>query len=314
MKTLFAMYFSSNKTDSNKFIGALGLGSKSPFCYKGNGGSYTIISRHKGVTRAYSANLTNGLPGLTPFAPVETPGARNGIEIKFAVKTSDCYEWENKARIALEMFDPSPVTNLSPPLSPPPMRSEQFYVLKAKSWGLRKTAYTPQGSGARAIMGNVQYQIGYIDASKITTEAVRKVSELPLDIYFPIGAIDFNISRETLEMTERTIDSVLEAYGRIYEEIVDSVREKIEACATPWEARLMLWQLIYEGDKDKTSNVGWVVTAALNDGKLYGKYRNFELTDKVSRVVEMDYEKTTVTTFRRNDKATGAAGSPRCSR
>ena len=306
MGSLFAAFFGSNKRDRDDQIGALGLGSKSPFAYKGNGGSYSIISRIGGVTRAYAANLTAGMPGLTPFATVDTPGAPDGIEIKFAVKTSDVWEWTNKARIALEMFDPQPATNLTPPMPPCPLRSETFYTLRSRtgSWGLRRTASTPQGAGARAIMGNVQYQIGYIDTSKLDT-AHRRISELPLDIYFPLGALDFAISRETLEMEDRTIEAILKSYDRVYVEMVESVRGKVGECATPWEARMMLYDLIYTGSGDLKTSVGWIISEALNAGKLYGKYANFEFTDKVSRIVETDYDKTAVTVFSHNSRASG---------
>lgn len=305
MVNLFSSYFGSNKTNRNDQIGALGLGSKSPFCYKGNGGSYSIISRKDGVTRAYVADMTDGLPGLTPFSAVDTPGAPDGIEVKFAVKTEDVWEWGNKARIALEMFDPQPIINLSPPMPPCPMRSEVFYTLKSPtgSWGLRKEAQTPQGTGARAIMGNVQYQIGYIDTSKMNT-AHRQTAELPLDLYFPLGGLDFAISRESLEMEDRTIRTIIKAYEDVYADMVASVKARIDGCRTPWEARMMLYDLIYDRKGEKTK-VGHIVAGALDGGDLYGTYANFNFTDKAPRIVETDYLHTGVAVFKHNARAAG---------
>lgn len=48
---LYTTYFDSTKTDSNDFIGALGLGSKSPFSYTN---AFEVISRFEGKRRVYS--------------------------------------------------------------------------------------------------------------------------------------------------------------------------------------------------------------------------------------------------------------------
>src|SRR5271156_6461407 len=45
---LYSTYFESTKTDSNDFIGALGLGSKSPFSYTK---AFEVISRFEHVRR-----------------------------------------------------------------------------------------------------------------------------------------------------------------------------------------------------------------------------------------------------------------------
>ena len=45
---LYTTYFESTKTNSNDFIGARGLGSKSPFSYSK---SYEVISRFDGIVR-----------------------------------------------------------------------------------------------------------------------------------------------------------------------------------------------------------------------------------------------------------------------
>ena len=57
---LYTTYFASDKTDSNEFTGALGLGSKSPFCYTD---SFTVTSRHNGVLLVFNCHLNaDGIP------------------------------------------------------------------------------------------------------------------------------------------------------------------------------------------------------------------------------------------------------------
>ena len=304
MKALFSLYFGSNKRDSDKFIGALGLGSKSPFCYDGNGGSFSVVSRHQGITRCYVASKTNGRPKLERMGDeMETPNAPNGIEIKFAVDTADIWEFENKAKIAFEFFEPMPVVNLEKFEV-----TKQKYVLKAAKWGLRSEAKTAWGHGVRAIMGKVQYSVGDIDVSR-ASYTQQKVLAMPIDLFFEIGDLDFAISRESLEMKPRTVKAILAAVDNVYEEFIQTVKEKIEACEHVWEARIMLYSLI-----NSTSNAGYgggsmggLINEALNSGKLFGKYKNFTYEQRMPQVNELLYDHATTTRFTRNGRSSARA-------
>ena len=50
---IYTTYFESTKTNSNAFIGALGLGSKSPFSYTDN---FTVTAIRDGIKGIYSAD------------------------------------------------------------------------------------------------------------------------------------------------------------------------------------------------------------------------------------------------------------------
>src|SRR6185436_18340980 len=53
---IYTTYFESTKTNSNDFIGALGLGSKSPFSYTEN---FTVTAIKDGTKRIYSAFIND---------------------------------------------------------------------------------------------------------------------------------------------------------------------------------------------------------------------------------------------------------------
>ena len=75
---MYTTYFESTKSDSNEYIGALGLGSKSPFSYTT---AFTVESRFNGTIRVYSAYLDElGMPKivLNGEAPTNEP---NGMTI-----------------------------------------------------------------------------------------------------------------------------------------------------------------------------------------------------------------------------------------
>jgi len=59
---IYTTYFESTKTGSNDFVGALGLGSKTPFSYTDN---FTVTAVKDGVRGVYSAFINEaGIPAL----------------------------------------------------------------------------------------------------------------------------------------------------------------------------------------------------------------------------------------------------------
>lgn len=283
---LFCTYFGSNKTDSNKFIGALGLGSKSPFCYTK---MFDVKCTFEGVTRMYVARVDeHGEPTIQQMGnDAPTPQLPNGIEIKFAVKQNDIMEFENKAKIALEFFEPRPTLNFE--LAIP----KQNYTVRGENWGMRGDGK----SGVRAIMGNVAYTVGNIDWSRLTNNS-RKVAELPLDIFFNIGDVAFTPDREKLQLDETTVETMVKTYEKIYEGFIDALKVQIEACETSWEARLLIFKLTC------APGLGGLVNDAWNTGKLFGQYKNFILQESLPKVCSLDYDHTTLMVFNHNRKAT----------
>ncbi len=280
---LYCTYFSSNKNDSNDVIGAMGLGSKSPFCYCEG---FTIISRYDGVTRIYSAFINeSGTPDVVLQDTTETPDAVNGIEVTFPVKQSDCWEFENKAKMALEFFVPRPKLNID--LDIP----AQTYTLRTETWGMRSADSHAQG--LRAIQGNVQYAVGNIDVSKMTPEQQR-IASLPMDIFFPIGQLAVAASREALQLDTTTVENILKMMDSIYSSMLEEVKKKIDSCAEPWRARVLIYELSH------APGIGKLVTDAHSSGELLGTYKNFTLNDKNPVINQLDAKSVHVMEFSAN--------------
>lgn len=280
--SLFATYFSSDKNSSNEVIGALGLGSKSPFCYtaakyRKSGAGFDVINRYHGMTRIYSAFLNEeGEPEIALRHELVTPSATNGVEVKFQVELNDIWEFENKAKVALEFFDPVPNINIEGFDVPKPE-----YSIKTERWGMRENIDTPQGSKLRAIQGMVQYAVGNIDISRLT-EAQMAICRMPLDIFAPIGTLDPHVSRESLEMNDRTIDNILTLLDEVHTSLLEEVRKKVDACKTAHEARLLIHELTL------APGMGRLVNDAFNRGLLFGDYTNFSLATKEAVINELD--------------------------
>jgi hypothetical protein len=299
INNLFTMYGGSNKRQSNETVGALGIGSKSPYSYTL---MYNVTTTKDGVTRTYVCHVENGKPKLTPHSVYETPDAPNGVTVQFPVKESDIWEFENKAKIALEFFDPLPKVNISG-FAP----HKQSYVLRGDSWGLRREARTAaHGMACRAIMGNVQYQVGGIDESR-TTSLQRKILDMPIDMFFPLGSLDFQTSRESLQLSEKTVAAILGMCDKIVEESIQTVKDKIDACQHVWEAQVLLFSLLNQTNNTVTGGVGSgmnsLIKDALDKGRLYGKYKNFDLSESKAVINMLAYGHINLTKFEHNSRA-----------
>jgi hypothetical protein len=285
---LYCTYFSSNKNDSNDVIGAMGLGSKSPFSYTEG---FTVVSRFNGVTRIASAYITEqGTPDIVVQSEEKTPDAPNGLEVSFPVKESDCWEFENNAKVMLETFTPMPTFNTKITIP------AQTYVMKTARWGMRSVAETHQGDGMRAIQGQVQYAIGKIDISKMGPE-LQALTAMPLDLFFPIGELAVAASRETLQLDPVTVGNITKALHDVYTGLIAEVKKEIDKCAQPWEARLLIFKLI------AAPGTGRIVNEALNKGELDGVYKSFSLHGKKPVINELNYFHTMIYRFKQNKRS-----------
>jgi hypothetical protein len=296
INTLFTMYGGSNKRGDNRTIGALGIGSKSPFAYTK---LYTVTSTKDGVTYTYTCHVHEGKPRLSPGKTHQTPDAPNGVTINFAVKEGDIWEFENKAKTALEFISPMPAVNVKTFLP-----HKQSYLITTPLWSLRREARTAHhGYTCRAIMGNVQYQVGNIDESR-TNALQKKILEMPIDMFFNLGDLDFASSRESLQLTPKTISAILGMCDRVVDDTITQVREKIDACQNVWEAHVLLFSIVNQTSSSAVggASMGKLIEQAIKDGKLYGQYKNFNFVDSVAAFNALDYNHVAMTQFKHNSR------------
>jgi hypothetical protein len=90
---MYTTYGESTKSGSNAYIGAFGIGAKSPFAYTN---IFNVISYHGGMARAYSMFVENGVPKMTVLGerPSDEP---SGLEVFFPVADKDINEFQEKA-------------------------------------------------------------------------------------------------------------------------------------------------------------------------------------------------------------------------
>lgn len=285
---LYCTYFGTTRSSSNEFVGALGLGSKSPFSYTDG---FTVISQYEGKRRIYSAFVGEVGPYIQcqsepegewidedePLFYIKT---LNGLEISFPVKQEDFREFENKACKVFEFFDPPPKTNKEISIK------KQTYSLRKERWGLRTNTgyYSFDDMKPRAIQGMVPYSVGSIDTSRLSN-AQKQLLDMPLDIFFPIGELEVAASREALSNDERTISNILQAVNLVFTEMTGEVKEKIRACKTMWEAKCYIYKILHSDNSEFVA----LVTEALENSVFDGVYPNFTFSKEDLTLCELDF-------------------------
>lgn len=151
---IYTTYFESTKTSSNDYIGALGLGSKSPFSYTEN---FSVTSVKDGKKGIYSAFINNqGLPSIVLLQSEDTTEP-NGVEVKFAVD-QDFDKFRQEAAYVYSWFKVKPrLTGATVNIPTIDYAQKDFAPgihLKSRS----SVTYNRQQSCV-ALMGNISYPI-----------------------------------------------------------------------------------------------------------------------------------------------------------
>lgn len=229
VRDVFTVYGESDKTHSNDFTGALGLGSKSPFSYVE---SYTVISRHNGKQYIYTALKDEiGQPAILHVSTEDT-SEQNGIEISFPVLNGDFIHFKNKVAQILSHF----------PVKPKVVGDSNFSVIKkdvildGDGWKLLKANHLAECSPS-AIMANVKYPIN-ISALKDTSVIYSTLSKLPIEFHFNNGDLDFAASREQLSYTPQTIEKIKSRIKQMLVNLSNIVSIEFNSCKTLWEAKV----------------------------------------------------------------------------
>lgn len=223
---IYTTYFESTKTDSNDYIGALGLGSKSPFSYVK---SFDVVSNFNGKRRTYTAFISEyGVPTITKMNTIDTD-ERNGITIRIPVKQEDFDTFDKKTAEALKWFDVKPnvvgAHNFQFPKVPEAS-------LKGKNWILIPI----DGYNAPqmiAVQGNVGYPIDLNHLDLHSDDALSKVDDLlrkaTLVAFYDIGELEVAASREEIRYDDRSKAAIMNRLNSYTEEFIVGIQRDFEA-------------------------------------------------------------------------------------
>ncbi len=208
VREIFTTYFHSTKTNSNDFVGALGLGSKSAFSIVD---SFNVVSYYNGVKTDYCCYKDEyGEPQVATLASSDTD-QQNGLEVSMSVEgRTDDFTYE--AVKVFKYFDVLPNIN---------DKEVVKNILKAKEdykFVCDEGSFNTGYGSLYARMGNVAY--------KIPTEYRSDLSGF---INFDIGDLSFNAGREELSMDDSTKKLLKSRIQQVQNNLSQVVYDKLEA-------------------------------------------------------------------------------------
>ena len=224
VQSIYTTYFESTKTESNAFIGALGLGSKSPFSYTDN---FTVTAIKDGKRNVYSAFINGeGVPSIV-LMHSEDSNDPNGVEVKFAVDNrSDFYKFEEEARYVYTYFALRPVVSGGD-------GEFKFRDVEYKDKNIIPGVHYTSGRSSRAVMGNIAYPIDLPNPDQIG--GLASLLNCGLEMHFDIGELDFQASREGLSYIPQTVNAIKAKLEALNAQLAVHVALEADAIANDWE-------------------------------------------------------------------------------
>jgi hypothetical protein len=233
---IYTTYFESTKTESNQFIGALGLGSKSPFSYTDN---FTVTAIKDGTRNVYSAFINGeGVPSVA-LMHSESTTESNGVEVQFAV--TDRWDFDKFYSEAREVYT---YFALRPNVSGGE-REFNFRDVEYKDRNIIPGVHYVGRGGSRAIMGNISYPIDVPNA-ETNLDELRRLLGCGLEMHFDIGELDFQASREGLSYIPSTIEAIKQKLIALNAQLAVHLEMEASAITNDWEKVYFLQKKVHE--------------------------------------------------------------------
>lgn len=234
VENIYTTYFESTKTESNDFIGALGLGSKSPFSYTDN---FSVTAIKAGRKCIYTAFINDsGVPSVTKMSD-ELSDEPTGLEVKFSVTDpSDFYAFEQEAIGVFSWFKLQPVITGN---NSTKLRKVEFIEENIVPGIHRHNGRNMYGSFA--LMGNIAYPLDDIpEVGSNHFKDVRRLLAHNLVLEFDIGELDFAANREHLSYIPLTLNSIKNKLELLNENLLKKLANEADAIKNEWERSVYL--------------------------------------------------------------------------
>jgi hypothetical protein len=229
---LYTTLFDSTKDTSNDFVGALGLGSKSPFAYTD---SFDVTARDGQTRRVYQIFMNeHKIPTIEIIGEVDDPGAR-GVEVAVPVQAKDFDMFRHEAEWCFLGF--APVPNTDSRLTIP--EAKFYYQAKNDlelSYMLLSDASLPGQGKVYIRQGCVIYPVDHHGATNAIANTMAYGAKIVVDV--PIGTAQVAPNREALSLDEDTIDNLTAVFKGLDAQVKAEVYGRCDSeCNTMLEAQ-----------------------------------------------------------------------------
>ena len=194
---MYLTFFESTKSDSDDFVGAFGLGSKSPFAYTD---SFTVTAAKGGIKRVFTVYKEQGIPQCVLLHEEAAPADwQNGLQVGFPVNPKDVGTFQATAERVFAHWDLRPVV----------LGAELDFASRTPKMLTATCGRDPAGEAA-IVMGGVRYPLpelqGWEDAvpEELRQVVARFINNIHPSIRVPIGTVSVTPSRESLSLDDST--------------------------------------------------------------------------------------------------------------
>lgn len=234
--SIYTTYFESTKSDSNDYIGALGLGSKSPFSYTDQ---FSVVAIKDGMKRTYCAYLNEGIPSISLMSEIETDEG-NGVEVKVDIKQGDYHSFLEEVSFVYSWFKVTPKitgnTNFKVVEHPIAEINGKKVMLPCGAKLISSNSYGHHRSfhgKMIALQGNVAYPID-IPRRDMIPDNLHYLFDLGFVIPFEIGELDVLPSREGLGYDAQTLENIVAKLKVMDKELVAHIESMFDK-GTIWQ-------------------------------------------------------------------------------
>lgn len=241
MENNFSNFGDGTKANSNAYNGAFGLGSKSPLSYVRD---FTIISYYGGKKTFYNYGKNDEDIPMLSTAFTQESDEHPGLEIQIAVQQNDIPEVLRKAELIYRYFDKRPETNIEIDYHELPalIKGDGWFLTKPDGRANSYGGYYEVSTPARVVMGNVIYPI---TSSGLSSDSIiYPLTNTPFVIKAELGDVQMTPSRESLEMTPKTIKFLEGKFKIILEELGKNIEKNLDQSLSAFDKVISSFDLM----------------------------------------------------------------------
>ena len=244
IQDIYAFYGESTKRNTNKQTGMLGIGSKSAFAY---GDNFVINSYYGGKKHVYNAYIDPSQVGQIAKLGEENTDEENGIEIVIPVKENDCDTFKDTAEEIFQHFKVRPIIHGGHQLD----FDDRDTLFEGKDWKWRKNKegyngyYNHHKGDGIAVMGNIGYPMDF-DSLNYSGEDYAELQSLcssNLILQINIGDLEISASREKLQYTDHTINSIIKKLKSVKKDLLNEIKKQFADCDSLFSAKCLYGEI-----------------------------------------------------------------------
>lgn len=239
MMNRFPVLGDSTKDESDDTPGGWGFGAKSGLAYlmrEEGCGSFTVVSRHKGIRRSYIIGLSEKGQIQVECLEEDEDTGPSGLEVIFPVEIADINVFHDRAKRILWSFEPRPVISVEMCWPEAEVRA------RGTGWTLYNRDTVPW-SGPHVRIGPVMYPLtlSHLEKNGFITSYDAVLFEAR------IGSLSVSASREALAYDDKTrnaLNALIADYEMSFalelQKDIDVAEDYFSACKVFYDKSLSL--------------------------------------------------------------------------